>query len=305
MHPLSIRWMTLKKHSQSDFTVAACSPTSTIVTTAGVSSLSRVVVDSVHGQATPLFAVSGCSAALSFNTCKITNIANFKANLVTITGGAEFIFDLSVLTNISTSLTAGSGPTAVEVSSASSLTLREVIHQHCVSDKGTSGALHTSTSSPTLLSLNLTFTSNFMTGTTPNDVLIERLDEPECREVLKEGRHVGHDGTFCVSTLTRFQTPMENEPHCFHHSDFQHRDIVINLSSGHMAMLSPTAPLDTPLIQEPVLLIEQFVDFVDCTSMAYYAFSTLKQNPATLSNSLFTLREHSSIRRQSFNIQVA
>ncbi|KAK2947442.1 hypothetical protein BLNAU_17632 [Blattamonas nauphoetae] len=141
----------------------------------------------------------------------------------------------------STSATEGSGPAAIE---------------HCVSDEGSQVLFSSSTSSLASLSLNLACLSNCGADTSSKCVLIEGLDEQECGDVLKEGQHVGegpHFGwstgcdvgvrsiefsvtTFRMSTLTRFPTPIENEPHCFHPSAIQLRDIVVDLSSGHMAI---------------------------------------------------------------------
>ncbi|KAK2961888.1 putative leucine-rich repeat protein [Blattamonas nauphoetae] len=252
--------------------VAPCSSSSTIITSAGYCSLIRVVVDSVKEQAAPLFVMSGSSACLYVHNCKITNIVNSKANIVTVTEGAQISFEFSVFANITTTecvvsavgslyvtfdtsflnhihRTEGSGPAAIEVSSASSLTLSEVVLHHCVSDKGNAGAIHISTSSPAFISLSLTFLSNSGANTSPKDIFIEGLDEQECRDLLMQGIHVGqgphfgwskegHMGVgsiqipsvvFHVSTLTRFQTPTAGETHYVHPSDFQIRDVLVNL----------------------------------------------------------------------------
>ncbi|KAK2954516.1 hypothetical protein BLNAU_10536 [Blattamonas nauphoetae] len=327
--------------------LAPCSSSSTILTTNGICSLVHVVVDSVKDHTASLFIVSGTSAVLSFDTCKITNIVTSKANLVAITAAAQFSFIHSLFTNITTTecvvsavdtntvffnnsflthvhRTTGSGPAAIYVSSASSLTLNGVVLHLCVSDYGNTGALHISTSSPASLSMNLTCFSNSGADTSPKDVFFDGLDEQECLEVLKLGIHVGEgphfewskddivglssiqfsESSFSISTLPRYQAPIMKDAHHFHPSDIQIRDILVNLKPGGDVTLHHSAPLDTPLVQEPSLLINQSIDFIDSTFIGVCTYSSLKQNPATLSHSLFRITEDSSVRLKSFNVQV-
>ncbi|KAK2961750.1 hypothetical protein BLNAU_3187 [Blattamonas nauphoetae] len=189
--------------------VAPCSSSSTLFTSTGYCQLKFVVIDSVKEQAAPLFVMSGSSACLDVHNYKITNIVNSKANLVTITEGAQ----ISI--------------TSTEQLEVDQQRLSAVVLHHCVSDEGNAGAIHISTSSPAFISLSLTFLSNSGADTSPKDIFIEGLDEQECRDLLKDGLHVGqgpHFGwskegdvgvgsiqitsvQFHVSTLTRFQTP--------------------------------------------------------------------------------------------------
>ncbi|KAK2952961.1 hypothetical protein BLNAU_12137 [Blattamonas nauphoetae] len=178
---------------------------------------------------------------------------------------------------------------AIDSTSACSRTASQLKRQEVDQPRlrrGQSGAVHIFPSSPASISLNLACLSNCGADTSPNDILIEGLDEQEWRDVLKEGQHVGGRPHFGWSKGVMWEWVGSNSQTWLFPSSSATSSSLSRLDTWP-CMLCHAVPLDTPLIQEPVLLIEELADLVDWTRMACWAFWTLKQNGGTLSRSLF------------------
>ncbi|KAK2958196.1 hypothetical protein BLNAU_6900 [Blattamonas nauphoetae] len=270
------------------------SPSSSILTSEGMSLFTQVHIDGLSGQLVHLFICSGVGSELFMDECRIMNIVDITSSLVVVKDEAHFFitdsqfFDVSstnavisaqlcnTVTINKTSFTginrtAGVGPAAVEIDSAASVTMNNPFFCRSRSDKGNVGAI------------NLTCLLNSGADNAPTDILFEDRSKSECETILKysiflgEGPHFGWKkeddsgtGSFTTTRLTYINLrsaagfvsqSFDNEIY-LHPSDFHLSDIVRSLPQSQGLTVRAESMLDTPIVLKP-MVVKSWIFFDD------------------------------------------